>query len=375
MASVRCYSVLPAFALGALLAAAPRIIAEPAIDPDIPSLNSAPEPHSTDDQIKLAGDYLVGRGVTQDWKLAAFWYEKAAGSGDPEAEMQTGYFYDAGLGVARDPARAAHWYQLAAAGGLADAKVNLGILYLWGSGVAKNPQLAAQLFREAVNTGSGRAAAFLGVMHYFGEGVPVDKAGAEEWFQKGADLRDPQAEYHLGLLLFDTKDHTHDLGKAEALLREAAADGYVPAIHSLGVLLARNPGLARSADEASKLFGESADAGIWRSSMFLGVLARDGKGVPVDPSAAYFHFRVATLHGGDEANKLLDNDLRSLVAQLGPKRTADLDAQASDFYQHHQNVLEFVYKSGDLRARFPAYALALPENGTHTVKILTSQPD
>lgn len=109
--------------------------------------------------------------------------------------------------------------------------------------------------------------------------------------------------------------------------------------------------------------------------MLLGVLARDGKGSPADPGAAYFHFRVATLQGGDEANNLLHDDLRSLAAQLGPQRTANLDAQASGFYQHHQIVLEFVYKSDDLRARFPAYALAIPENGTHTVKILTSQPD
>jgi hypothetical protein len=375
MASARCYSVLPAFALGAMLAATPHVIAEPAIDPDIPSLKSVPEPRTTNEQIKLAGDYLMGRGVSQDLTLAAHWYEKAAGAGDPAAEMQTGYFYDAGLGVQKDPERAAHWYRLAAAGGFADAKVNLGILYLWGNGVAKNPELAVKLFHEAANTGSGRAAAFLGAMYYFGAGVQVDKAVGEQWFQKGAELHDPQAEYHLGLLLFDKEDHVHDLGKAEALLRESAGDGYVPAIHSLGVLLARNPELARSADEPARLFGVSADAGIWKSSMLLGVLARDGKGAPADPSAAYFHFRVATLQGGSEAGELLDNDLRSLAAQLGPQRIADLDAQASGFYRHHQIVLEFVYKSDDLRARFPAYALAAPVNGTHTVQILTSQPD
>jgi uncharacterized protein len=375
MAFVRCYSVLPALAFGALLAAAPGVLANPAINPDIPLLKSAPEPHTTDEQVKLAGDYLIGRGVTQDLELAAYWYEKAAGSGDPEAEMQIGYFYDAGVGVAQDPARAAHWYQLAAATGLADAKVNLGILYLWGNGVAKNPQLAAQLFREAVNTGSGRAASFLGAMYYFGAGVPADKAVGEQWFLKGAELHDPQSEYHLGLLFFDKKDHIHDLAKAEALLRESVDDGYVPAIYSLGLLLARNPELARSADEAAKLLGESADAGIWKSSMFLGVLARDGKGAPADPSTAYFHFRVATLQGGDEADKLLDNELHNLAAQLGPQMTADLNAQASGYYQHHQIVLEFVYKSGELRARFPAYALAFPENGTHTVRILTAQPD
>ena len=39
-------------------------------------------------------------------KMAAYWYEKAAGHGNPQAQNQIGYFYQAGIGVARDPKRA-----------------------------------------------------------------------------------------------------------------------------------------------------------------------------------------------------------------------------------------------------------------------------
>ena len=77
-------------------------------------------------------NYLAGHGVPQDLQRAAFWYEKAAGAGDPQAQLQIGYLYEAGIGVPKDPVRAFHWYQLAAAGGLVSAKVNLGIAYLFG---------------------------------------------------------------------------------------------------------------------------------------------------------------------------------------------------------------------------------------------------
>ena len=125
--------------------ASSKSIAGAAAEPDVPSVQVAPEPRSVNQQIKLAGDYLAGRGVSQDFKLAAYWYEKAAGARDPQAELQIGYFYEAGVGVAKDPARAAHWYQLAASGGSLRAKVNLAIAYLWGTGVPKNEKLALKL--------------------------------------------------------------------------------------------------------------------------------------------------------------------------------------------------------------------------------------
>jgi TPR repeat protein len=124
-----------------LFSAPTKMLAEPAAA-DIPSITVAPEPRSVDQQIKLAGDYLAGRGVAQNSKLAAYWYEKAAGAGDPQAELQIGYFYEAGIGVAKDPARAAHWYQLAASGGLVRAKGNLAVAYLWGTGVPTSKKLA-----------------------------------------------------------------------------------------------------------------------------------------------------------------------------------------------------------------------------------------
>lgn len=354
-----------------LISARTKILAEP-VAADIPSITVAPEPRNVDQQIKLAGDYLAGRGIAQNLKLAAYWYEKAAGAGDPRAELQIGYFYEAGIGVRKDPARAAHWYQLAASGGLVRAKVNLAVAYLWGTGVPTNRRLALKLLNEAAGAGSGLAACYLGDFYAFGIGVPVDQATAERWYRTGASLHDPLSEFDLGTLLFDGPNHTHDLSAAASFFRESAASGYVPAMHSLGLLLVRNPALAQSPGEATELLNQAANAGNWRSSMLLGVLARDGNGVPKDTKAAYYVFRVACLQGGDEAKKLLANDLQLLSAKLGSFQAQTIGSEAEQWFSQHHFALAFVDREGVTRGGFPVLALGDPGNGEHAAQLLTS---
>src|SRR6202012_1273375 len=194
------YSRLGSFALASLLLLTARGFAAVSATPDVPSPQAAPEPRTIDEEIRLATDYFVGRGVTQDAKQAAYWYRKAAEAGDPEAQLETGYLYAAGIGGEKNPALAVHWYQLAVAGGLARAKVNLAVAYLWGNGVEKNQGEAMRLLEEAAGKGVGRAAGYLGVLYQFGIGVPADSARADWWYGKGVKLHDPQAEFDLGTL-------------------------------------------------------------------------------------------------------------------------------------------------------------------------------
>lgn len=372
-----CFSrvIVPVLVFGCYIVFVSTIVAEPAGKPDIPSVDIARVPKSIDQEIKLAGDYMVGRGVAQDAKEAAYWYERAAGAGDPDAQLEIGYLYEAGVGVERNPERAVHWYQLAASSGLLRAKVNLGIAYLWGTGVPQNEEMAAKLIREAAEDGNGLAACYLGEMYDSGVGLPHDKVAVERWYAKGAKAGEPQAEYRLGALYFNGADHRHDLNKAAALLRSSANSGYVPAMHVLGVLLARNPALMQSSGEAAALFDKAASAGIWKSSLFLGALERDGMGIPRDERAAYFHFRAGALQGGDEAQKLAEADLRILSSKLGESEIKELDAQADEWSQKHRLVLEFIYNGDENQTRFPAFALANPESGIHALHLLPTSPD
>jgi uncharacterized protein len=337
---------------------------------DITQLKADAQKGYASQQIELAAAYFTGNGVTQDAKQAAYWYQKAAEAGDPEAENEIGFFYQAGIGVPVDRTRAVHWYQLAAASGLTRAKVNLGVVYVWGLGVAKDEELAMQFFHEAASKGDGAAASYLGDLYYFGIGVKQDKAVAESWYKTGAQLHDPVAAYNLATLFSVEADHPHDLRKAEALLRPSADAGYIPAIHSLGLLMVNHPELATSPQEGPSLLETSAGAGYWKSSVVLGALARDGKGVPADSKAAYLHFRTAILQGGESAMSLVRYDIAALTKKLGSQQIGALDSDANTWYRQHRTPLLFVYKDGDRRQRFPASALAVPTGGLHAGQLL-----
>jgi hypothetical protein len=355
-------AVLPlAFALSTAL----PVYAEPAGGADLTTVRANAEQGSIVDEILLAGDYFTGTGVAQDTKMAAYWYEKAAGHGSPEAQNQIGYFYQAGIGVPKDPQRAVHWYQLAAASGFAKAKVNLAVAYLRGIGLHQNDEQAVRLFNQAFQAGNGTAATYLGLLYYFGIAVKQDKVAAEKWFEAGLKLHDPLAAYDLGSMYSVNPDHPHDLSKAAGLLRLAADGGYVPAMHSLGLMLVNHPELKPATPQESRILLETAaNAGSWKSSIVLGILARDGRGVPVDYKAAYYHFRVALLQGGAEAEKLIKKDIEINATRISEEEGQTAVAAANSWFEHHSVPLIYVYKEGTPRRDFPMVGIALTPDGT-----------
>jgi TPR repeat protein len=318
----------------------------------------------------LAGDYFTGSGVERDPKMAAYWYEKAAGLGSPEAQNQIGYFYQAGIGVARDSKRAFHWYQLASSAGLPRAKVNLAIAYLRGAGVQKNDDMAVKLLTQAFQQGNGTAATYLGLLYFFGIAVNEDKVAAEKWFESGLKLHDPLAGYNLGSLYSVYADHPHDLPKAAELLRVATDAGYVPAMHSLGLLLINHPEVKQTPGQALNLIETAANAGSWKSSVVLGILARDGRGVPVDKEAAYRHFRIAVLQGRKDAELMIKRDLEVLEGTISPERCQSANSAANEWFEHHSIALAYVYKDGATKRDFPPAALAIAPDGSSAGQLL-----
>jgi len=67
-------------------------------------------------QALLGFMYEYGRGVPQDFVIAAHWYRCAAEQGQPSAQYQLGLMYDKGHGVPRSAVIAYTWLNLAAAG-------------------------------------------------------------------------------------------------------------------------------------------------------------------------------------------------------------------------------------------------------------------
>ncbi len=330
-------------------------------------------------EIELAADYLTGDGVPQDVRAAAHWYENAAQRGDSEAQNEIGYLYQTGVGVPADLSQALHWYHLAAASGSAAGKLNLGILYLSGLGVRKDVPLAMQLFEEGARKGNGTAAGYLGQIYYFGLAGDRDMPAAERWLEAGAKLHDPMAAYNLGSLYSTAPDHAHDLRRAAELLRQSAASGYVPAMYSLGLLLVNHPELKQTARESLTLLEAAAEAGEWRSSLLLGVLARDGKGVAVDRRSASYHFQIAVLQGGAEAEHLLRHDIDALSGPLDEDERAASTSAARAWYGQHPLTQPFLVSNHSgasyfqLRVGPEAIVRTFAQGGTRVGNVAAAQ--
>jgi hypothetical protein len=215
-------------------------------------------------------------------------------------------------------------------------------MYATGLGVAKDLPLAMQLFEQGADKGDGAAACYLGQIYYFGRAGTRDLPAAEKWLQVGAKLHDPIAAYNLGSLFSVVPDHSHDFRKAADLLRQSAEVGYVPAVYSLGVLLVNHPEIKQAAGESMALLNTAADAGVWRASLVLGVLERDRKDAAVDKRAAVYHFQVAVLQGGDEAEHLLRPEIDRLSGALDEAERVAISSTARSWYTQHPAAQAFL---------------------------------
>jgi TPR repeat protein len=80
------------------------------------SLFAAAERGDPRAQTTIGFMHETGRGLPQDYMLAAAWYQRAAQQGYPRAQQLLGLLYDKGQGVAEDYITAHTWLNLAAAG-------------------------------------------------------------------------------------------------------------------------------------------------------------------------------------------------------------------------------------------------------------------
>jgi len=136
-------------------------------------------------QIMLGALYNKGGAVTRDDKIAAIWFEKAAGQGNAEAQYQLGYLNENGQ-LPKNFDVAAGWYDKAAQRGSAKAQARLGVLYAEGLGVTKNMNEAILWFGKAALQGNTDAQFALGRMYAVGKTVPKNKDLAKGWLTKAA---------------------------------------------------------------------------------------------------------------------------------------------------------------------------------------------
>ncbi|MGB0720455.1 MAG: hypothetical protein ACPGRX_08275, partial [Bdellovibrionales bacterium] len=139
-------------------------------------------------QHDLAAIYTAGHGgVAQDYKRAAFWFERAAENGIANASYNLAVLHHQGLGMPADIGTALLWYEDAARKGHAEAQYNLGIAHIEGIGVPYNPSLASRYFEDAANKGIVEAAYNLGLIYENGLLGSPKPDEALVWYKNAAD--------------------------------------------------------------------------------------------------------------------------------------------------------------------------------------------
>src|SRR5262245_57484853 len=106
----------PLWRIVTLLVCATTALAQtPAVD----NIRAHAEKGEVEAQNTLGLAYRNGRGVPQDYALAAEWFQKAADKGNAAAQRNLGMLYVDGLGVKQDTAEAVKWLTKAAEQNLA----------------------------------------------------------------------------------------------------------------------------------------------------------------------------------------------------------------------------------------------------------------
>ena len=152
--------------------------------------------------------------------------------------------------------------------------------------------------RIAADPKDGPAMTLVGEVYRDGIGVKRDDAEAARWYRLAADVGDRQASFALALMLLNGRGVVKDRAGAAALFEKAAAQGHAGALYNLGVMAiegdgSSGPDFAKAAD----LFRRSAEAGDDDGAYSYGVLLRDGRGVPLDITAAA-HWLKRAADGG-----------------------------------------------------------------------------
>lgn len=106
------------------------------------SETTIPDDKLTDIYKQIAGMYVKGDEIPQDYLAAAKWYKKAALRGDAFSATNLGKI----LAAAGAFEQALSWYRFAADKRDAEAMASIGLLYQEGKGVEKDMTTARQWF-------------------------------------------------------------------------------------------------------------------------------------------------------------------------------------------------------------------------------------
>jgi hypothetical protein len=105
-----------------------------------------------------------------------------------------------------------------------------------------------------------------------------------------------------------------------------------------------------------------------------GARARDGNGEPKDAAAAFYHFQIAILQGGEAVKRKLAQDLMDLASELTEEQRRELASSAYTCLHARPVALEFVALNAKDCKHDSGSSRTVEDNAVHSGELLSYPP-
>lgn len=249
--------------------------------------------------------FLEGRGATQNYEKAIYWFKKGAEQGDPNAQNNFGNCYQNGNGVIQNDKQAVYWYQKGAEQGNLNAQYNLGVCYDDGIGITQNYQQAVYWYKKAAEQGHLYAQNNLGVCYKKGKGVIQNDKQAIYWWKKAAVQGFAQSQYHLGICYNGGIGIDQSYQQAFYWYKKAAEQGHVEAQYNLGIYYHKGYCETENHEKSVYWWEKAAKQGLVQAQYNLGYCYYFGDGIQQNYEYAKYWFEKAAEQGYRDAQIML----------------------------------------------------------------------
>lgn len=216
---------------------------------------------------------FFGFGTPVDYDGGISFLTQAAEAGDGQALNQLGRMYEFGndnAGIVKDLKRAKEYYESASEAGLSVAFNNLGWLHMNYTEVLDHP-LAIQYYEKAVELGNDTAAENLADCYYKGHGSTVDIKKAIHYYSIAAKSGRVRSQRTLGYIYGWHKEY-QDFKLSKIWSEKAAAQGDIIATNNLAVIYEEGRGVPIDLSAAEKYYLQAAEKGYAPSQRAVGIL-------------------------------------------------------------------------------------------------------
>ncbi|XP_072171431.1 uncharacterized protein [Diadema setosum] len=214
----------------------------------------------------MIGIHLLSQG---DEDEAVQHFQASSSAGYAKGQYNLGICYDQGKGVPQDYKLAADQFRHAAHQGHPHAQYKLGVYHLYGQGgVEQSERRAITLMMKAASADVTQAQSYLGV--YFMTREVPDSKKAVPILKKAAAKEEPEALYHLAVCYEFGWGVVHNEAKAASLYHSASKHDHAPALYALGMFYEEGlGGLPVDECEARVLYSKASSLGFEKASQRL----------------------------------------------------------------------------------------------------------